>query len=129
MLKVCVAPTRTCPVSPPLPGLSMAMPWSTSFRARTAKPRNSSPASVVHDLLADPVEQRLADLFLELADLVRQRRLGDVHPRRRPGEAQMLGDGDEVAKMPQLHGNPAVESMPSIISMRKRHFLGPAAQP
>jgi len=26
--------------------------------------------------------------------------------------------------MPELHGNPVVESIPSIISMRKRHFLG-----
>jgi hypothetical protein len=81
------------------------------------------------DLLADPVEERLADLLLELADLVRQGRLGDVHPRRGPGEAEVLGHGDEVAKMPQLHGNPAVESMPSIISMRKRHFLGPGLAP
>jgi hypothetical protein len=74
------------------------------------------------DLLADPVEERLADLLLELADLVREGRLGDVDPRRGAGEAQVLGNGDEVAKMPQLHENPAVESMPSIISMRKRHF-------
>ena len=51
MLKVWVAPTRTCPVRPPPPGLSMAMPWSTSFSARTAKPRNSSPASVVTTFL------------------------------------------------------------------------------
>ena len=71
------------------------------------------------DLLADAVEQRLADLFLELADLVREGRLGHVDPLRGPREAQALGQGDEVAKMPQLHENPAVESMPSIISMRK----------
>jgi hypothetical protein len=54
------------------------------------------------DLLADPVEQGLADLFLELADLVRQGRLGDVHPRRGPREAEVLGHGNEVTKMPQL---------------------------
>jgi len=41
----------------------------------------------------------------------------------------VLGQGDEVAKMPQLHGNPAVESMLSIISMRKRHFLRLDGQP
>ena len=44
-----------------------------------------------------------AELALELADLLRQRRLGDVQPIGGPAEVQLLGDGPEVAKMPQLH--------------------------
>ena len=50
MLKVCVVPMRTWPLRPRLVGLSVAMPWSTSCSARVAKPRNSSPASVVTTL-------------------------------------------------------------------------------
>ena len=32
-----------------------------------------------------------------------QARLADVQPRRRAGEVQLLGHGDEVAQMSQLH--------------------------
>ena len=82
-----------------------------------------------HHLLADAVEERLADLFLELADLVRQRRLGDVDPLGRAREAQAIGQRHEVAKVPQLHTNPMVESMSSIISMRIHHFPSPCDAP
>src|SRR5450755_3609456 len=70
-----------------------------------------------HHFLADAFEERLADFFFEPADLVRQRRLADVYALGRAREAEVFGQGDEVAKMPQLHTNPAVESMRSIISM------------
>ena len=44
-----------------------------------------------------------ADLLLELADLLAERRLGHVQPLRRAAEVQLLGDGDEVAKVSELH--------------------------
>ena len=67
------------------------MPWSTSFSARDREAEEQLAGFGGDDLLADPVEERLADLLLELADLVRQGRLGHVHPRRSPGEAEVLG--------------------------------------
>ena len=48
-------------------------------------------------------EQCDAELALERADLLAQRRLRDMQPRRRPMEMQLLGHRDEVTKMPQLH--------------------------
>jgi hypothetical protein len=36
-------------------------------------------------------------------DLLAQRRLGDVQPRGRAPEVQLLGDGHEVAQLTQLH--------------------------
>ena len=83
MLKVWVAPIRTWPVRLPAPGWSMAMPWSTSFSAREAKAEEQLARLGRHDAPADAIEQRLADLVLELADLVRQGRLGDVDCARR----------------------------------------------
>ncbi len=49
------------------------------------------------------LEQGGADLGLEALDLVAQRRLRDVQPLRRPGDAEIVGHRDEVAKMAKLH--------------------------
>jgi hypothetical protein len=49
-----------------------------------------------------PDEQAGAQLVLEPADLAADRLLRDVQPLRRPGEAQLLGDRDEVAQGPDL---------------------------
>jgi hypothetical protein len=38
-----------------------------------------------------------------LADLLGQRRLGHVQTGRRAAEVPLLGDGDEVPQMAQLH--------------------------
>ena len=40
---------------------------------------------------------------LEPGDRGAQRLLGDVHAAGGPGEVQLLGHGDEVAQVPQLH--------------------------
>ena len=122
MLKVCVAPTRTCPVRPPLPGSQHRDALVDLLQGPHREGEEQLAGLGRDDLLADAVEERLADLVLELADLVRERRLGDVHALGGAGEAEALGEGDEVAKMPQLHGNPDVESMPSIISMAIDHL-------
>jgi hypothetical protein len=52
-------------------------------------------------------EQLGAHLLLEVADLPAERRLGDVQPRGRPPEVQLLGDGHEVAEVAELHAGPA----------------------
>ena len=53
--------------------------------------------------LARPVEQGLAELFFQGADLRADARLADVDALRRPGEVRRLGDGDEVFELPQFH--------------------------
>ena len=55
------------------------------------------------DLALVAQQQRRADLLLELADLLAQRRLGHVQALRRAAEVQLLGDGDEVAQVAELH--------------------------
>ena len=50
------------------------------------------------DLAAVAVEQLGAEVALQQADLLRQRRLRDVEALRRPAEVQLLGDHDERAE-------------------------------
>jgi hypothetical protein len=49
-----------------------------------------------------PVKQGHPELLFEPADLVTERRLGDVQPLGRPAEVKLLGDGDEVLDEPQV---------------------------
>ncbi len=49
------------------------------------------------------VQQLGTQLPLEVADLLRQRRLSDVQDGRGTHELTLLGDGDEVAQMAELH--------------------------
>jgi hypothetical protein len=51
-----------------------------------------------------PLEQPGAELALQRPHRDRQRRLNHCQPLRRPGEAALLGDRDEVLQLPQLHG-------------------------
>ena len=54
------------------------------------------------------LEESLAQLLLELAYLVRQRRLRHVHLRGSVGEVQPLCQGDEVPQVSQFHGHPQI---------------------
>ena len=54
------------------------------------------------NLAAGAHEQLRAEGALELADLVAQRRLGDVEPRSGAAEVELLGDGQEVTKQARL---------------------------
>jgi len=54
------------------------------------------------DVMATAIEQLDADGALEPPDLLAQRGLCGTNLCRRAGEIQLLGDGDEVAKMPEL---------------------------
>src|SRR6202012_497737 len=49
------------------------------------------------------IEQRLAHLFFEVAHLPAQRRLGDAQAVGGTAKVELLGDGDEVAQVAQLH--------------------------
>ncbi len=49
------------------------------------------------------LEQLHPELGLEPADLLAQRRLGDVQALRGPTEVELVGNRGEVAQMAQLH--------------------------
>lgn len=55
------------------------------------------------DLAPAAVEQRLAELALELADRCADRGLRDMDALCGPREIGFLGDRDEVLELPQLH--------------------------
>jgi hypothetical protein len=48
-------------------------------------------------------EDALAELGLEPADLLADRRLGDPQPLRRAREVRLLGHGDEIGELTELH--------------------------
>ena len=50
-----------------------------------------------------PLDERDADLLLEPADLLRQRRLGDVLTLGGAGEVALVGERDEVFELSQIH--------------------------
>lgn len=54
------------------------------------------------DVPAGPVKQRHPELAFEPADLLAQRRLGDVQSFRGPAEVKLFSDGDEVLNQPQI---------------------------
>ena len=54
-------------------------------------------------LAGAPVEERHAELVLEQADLAAQAGLGQVQAGGGPGEALLLGDGEGVGQLVQLH--------------------------
>ena len=50
-----------------------------------------------------PFEQRRAQLVLDRLDLLAERRLAHVQAARGPAEVELLGDGDEVAQLADVH--------------------------
>src|SRR5262245_51129631 len=61
-------------------------------------PRFSKP-----DLALRSLKKLNPEFFLELTDLLAQRRLTDVEADCGSAEVQLLRDGDEVSQMTQLH--------------------------
>jgi len=55
------------------------------------------------DVMTAPIEQRDANLHLELADLLAERWLRRVQSSRGAREVQFFGHRHEVPQMPQLH--------------------------
>ena len=102
-LNVWVTPMRKLPLN------CLAVPRSRAGRRRSRR----APLHLAEqlfaclgddDALSDAVEQPMADLGLELLDLVRQGGLGDVDGLRRAGKIQLLGQRREIAQMTQFHG-------------------------
>ncbi|MNT66301.1 hypothetical protein D3C72_2043590 [compost metagenome] len=57
------------------------------------------------DVPAGAGQEARADVLLQLADRIAERRLRDVQARRRTAEMALFGHGDEVAQQPgfQVH--------------------------
>ena len=64
---------------------------------------SASPAAVSDDPAAHAVEQRRAELGLELADRLRHRGLRHVLGFRGPGHAAVVDHREEQAELPQIH--------------------------
>ena len=78
------------------------------------------------------LEEHRTDLALEIANLSAQGGLCDVQSLSRAPEVQLLGDGDEIAKMAELHAPSALDvSVAShsvdtqMVSNRANHVLDP----
>ena len=63
-----------------------------------------------------PVEQHHTQLLFEEAHLARQRGLGQVQSGRGPGEALLLGHGEGVRQLVQLHSS-------ELIALNFMHFM------
>ena len=66
------------------------------------------------------VEQRHAQLILQVADLPAQRRLRDVQPRRRARDVLFFGDSDEISQVAKFHSWPAYPV--GMVSQATRYF-------
>jgi hypothetical protein len=66
--------------------------------------RQERPAGIGELYLSRGAQQKLhLDLFLQLADLLTERRLRDVEPLGRATEVELIGQRHEIAEVPKLH--------------------------
>ena len=70
---------------------------------------------------ARPLEQGHPERLLEGADLLTDRRLGDVQPLRGPAEVQLGRDGQEHAEVPELEVHRSPEGIVSQINKLEPH--------
>src|SRR6185437_12127331 len=85
-------------------------------------PRKGLPRGGRRDALGMALQQRNAELALELVDLPGKGGLSEVGTRRGTGEAPCLGDGDEVSEIPQEHRTPW-PCADGIEALADRYFL------
>ena len=101
--RAAAAPIQMRPRSTPRSSSTSARAPSTSARMRRARAASASPASVGVDAAARALEQRRAQLVLEPADLVRERRLGHVQLLRGAREVPVPGHRLDASQLPELH--------------------------
>src|SRR5690606_28683841 len=80
------------------------------------------------DAVAIPIEQRDAELVLEVADLLAQRRLGSAQPRGGTREAQLFRDRHEITEMPELHCSGRLDQSIGALVERQRDAALPDAR-
>jgi hypothetical protein len=98
-----VKPRRSSPISPRCARAAC----STAVEARDDRAGlgQEQPAGLGQlDAAVGAVEQPRADRFLQRADLLAERWLGDAEPFGGAAEVQFLGDGDEIVQLAQFHG-------------------------
>ncbi len=69
------------------------------------------------------LDQRHAEVALELADLGGQGRLADETPLRRAAEMPLIGEGNEVAEVAQVHGGRISEAIVYVYGTDKNNSL------
>lgn len=80
------------------PGGAASRPRGVEGAASLAEERLARPGQV--DATAGALQQRHADLTLEVGHVLAHRRLGEVQACGRAAEVKLLGHGDERAKLP-----------------------------
>ena len=90
---------------------------SSSASTARARGNSSSPAAASAHRSAGPLEQGDAVLAFQPGDLIAQRGLHDVTTRRGPGEVQLLGDGDEVLELADIHLVPRLIQSKSCVGL------------
>ncbi len=121
-------PTARRPTSPRWTRRAWRAASSTASRISRARTQEHGPGRGQLDLALVAQQQRRADLLLELADLLAQRRLGHVQALRGTAEVQLLGDGDEVAQVAELHDDRHDGGHRRVPRTRGDHPARPAAQ-
>ena len=105
VMRLGVAPTDRRPRAMPDRARASAPVASTSASTRCMKGSEGGAVGREGDraLPGTPVEEHHAELVLEQADLARQRGLGQVQAGGGLGEALLLGHGQGVGQLVQLH--------------------------
>ena len=85
--------------------------------------QEDAPGVGQRDVLSATLEQGHADGFFELAYLLAQRRLRGAESRSRAREAELLGDGHEVAEMSEFHETCRLTLAPPYAGIRIRTLL------
>ena len=101
-----VNPTRSVPVSPRPAERAIDIAWLALSSMARASARNRMPCLGQGDPASDACEKVNAEFALQSLDLLRERRLGDPQANSCLRDVELLGRGDEIAEMPQLHDQP-----------------------
>ena len=94
-----VAPSRSVPVRPPASAPARSRSASAARRISRALQEVLALGGEVQTA-ADAVEERQAQLALEVADLARERGLREAQLRGGAGDIAGVGHADEVAEVP-----------------------------
>ena len=97
-------PILTVPRTPALHGRDR-VPGGLDRGQRVPRLGQQRPSGIGQpDPVRGPLQEPGAEFALQRPNRDRQRGLNHPQPLRRPGEAALLGDRDEVLQLPQFHG-------------------------
>ena len=105
-----IIPSRSRPEITPANSASSASAVASSASTARARGEQDLARAGEADRATGPFQQGDALFPLQAADLVAQRGLHDMAAGRCPGEAQLLGEGDEVLQLTGIHQDPRLIS-------------------